>query len=199
MKETKKPTKKKTPSKSKKTTSTKTVSKNASRSKTKKTNTKKKISKKIINKDNYLYYVFFVLLIIVIILGILVYKAKNNTIEKSNMLIPVYEKGQTNELDVNMYELANSKEYSIKIANYKNDKVNEEELEYSITVVNESDAYIKITKDKDTKNLMVDQDSTIIEGMKLGNKEKEYSIYHFSVIDKSKVKKDEKIHIKIVS
>ena len=115
------------------------------------------------------------------------------------MLIPVYEKGQTNELDVNMYELANSKEYSIKIANYKNDKVNEEELEYSITVVNESDAYIKITKDKDTKNLMVDQDSTIIEGMKLGNKEKEYSIYHFSVIDKSKVKKDEKIHIKIVS
>ena len=199
MKETKKTTKKKTPSKSKKTTSTKTVSKNASRSKTKKTNTKKKISKKIINKDNYLYYVFFVLLIIVIILGILVYKAKNNTIEKSNMLIPVYEKGQTNELDVNMYELANSKEYSIKIANYKNDKVNEEELEYSITVVNESDAYIKITKDKDTKNLMVDQDSTIIEGMKLGNKEKEYSIYHFSVIDKSKVKKDEKIHIKIVS
>ena len=199
MKETKKPTKKKTPSKSKKTTSTKTVSKNASRSKTKKINTKKKVSKKIINKDNYLYYVFFVLLIIVIILGILVYKAKNNTIEKSNMLIPVYEKGQTNELDVNMYELANSKEYSIKIANYKNDKVNEEELEYSITVVNESDAYIKITKDKDTKNLMVDQDSTIIEGMKLGNKEKEYSIYHFSVIDKSKVKKDEKIHIKIVS
>lgn len=199
MKETKKPTKKKTPSKSKKTTSTKTVSKNASRSKTKKINTKKKVSKKIINKDNYLYYVFFVLLIIVIVLGILVYKAKNNTIEKSNMLIPVYEKGQTNELDVNMYELANSKEYSIKIANYKNDKVNEEELEYSITVVNESDAYIKITKDKDTKNLMVDQDSTIIEGMKLGNKEKEYSIYHFSVIDKSKVKKDEKIHIKIVS
>ena len=35
--------------------------------------------------------------------------------------------------------------------------------------------------------------------MKLGKNEKEYSIYHFSVIDKTKVKKDEKIHVKITS
>lgn len=195
----KKRTKKNTSSNSKKITAAKTKKtskKNISQNK----NEKKDKKKKIINKDNYLYYIFFLLLFIVIILGVLVFNAKKkNKLEKSNILIPIYEKGLTNELDVNTYELANSKEYSMKIANYKKDKVNKEELEYSITVVNESDAYIKITKDDDKENLMVDQESTKIEGMKLGKNEKEYSIYHFSVIDKTKVKKDEKIHVKITS
>lgn len=158
-----------------------------------------KLSKKsIINKDNYLYYIFFILLIIVIILGINVYKAsKDSKNKQANIVVPIYEKNTSNELEIDMEELSNKDEYSIKLANYRQDNINKEKIEYTITIENESAAYIKVTKDEDNSNLITDQASTRIEGVSLKANEKDSSIYHFSVIDKKMVKKGEKIKVTI--
>jgi len=58
---------------------------------------------------------------------------------------------------------------------------------------------IYIWKDYEDKNLMLDQKATIIEGVSFDSDEKEYDIYHFSVINKKKVKKGDKIHLKILA
>ena len=158
-----------------------------------------KLSKKsIINKDNYLYYIFFILLIIVIILGINVYKVSREKDNKqANIVVPIYEKNTSNELEIDMEELSNKDEYSIKLANYRQDNINKEKIEYTMTIENESKAYIKVTKDEDKTNLITDQESTRIEGVSLKANEKDSSIYHFSIIDKKMVKKGEKIKIVI--
>ena len=158
-----------------------------------------KLSKKsIINKDNYLYYIFFILLIIVIILGINVYKAsKDNKNKQANIVVPIYEKNTSNELEIDMEELSNKDEYSIKLANYRQDNINKEKIEYTMTIENKSKAYIKVTKDEDKSNLITDQESTRIEGVSLKANEKDSSIYHFSIIDKKMVKNGEKIKVTI--
>ena len=183
----------------KKNTRTKENLKNKKDNRIKKTIKKNNIPKKrIINKENYLYYIFFILLIIVIILGINVYKAsKDNKNKQANIVVPIYEKNTSNELEIDMEELSNQDEYSIKLANYRQDNINKEKIEYTVTIENESKAYIKVTKDEEKTNLITDQESTRIEGVSLKANEKDSSIYHFSIIDKKMVKKGEKIKIVI--
>jgi len=183
----------------KKNTRTKENLKNKKENRIKKTiKENNKPKKRIINKENYLYYIFFILLIIVIILGINVYKAsKDNKNKQANIVVPIYEKNTSNELEIDMEELSNQDEYSIKLANYRQDNINKEKIEYTVTIENESKAYIKVTKDEDKTNLITDQESTRIEGVSLKANEKDSSIYHFSIIDKKMVKKGDKIKIVI--
>jgi len=183
----------------KKNTRTKENLKNKKENRIKKTiKENNKPKKRIINKENYLYYIFFILLIIVIILGINVYKAsKDNKNKQANIVVPIYEKNTSNELEIDMEELSNQDEYSIKLANYRQDNINKEKIEYTVTIENESKAYIKVTKDEEKTNLITDQESTRIEGVSLKANEKDSSIYHFSIIDKKMVKKGEKIKIVI--
>ena len=146
---------------------------------------KKPQKKSIINKNNYLYLIFIALSIIVIFLGIKVYqKSKVKKVEEANIVIPILKKG----------------EYSIKISNFRQDNINKEEIEYKITITNESNASIKVTKDQDDTNLIIDQTSTRIEGVSLKANKKDYAIYHFS-IDKNgtKIKSGNKINISVKS
>ena len=183
---------------------TKTTSKNKTenkrKSQTKIKNKPVSLKEKILNKNNILYYVFFGLLILVIILGIgVLTKSNDKTNETANIAIPIFEKATSNEMTIDLEELATQDEYSMKITNYRFDKVNKEKIEYTITISNESEASIKVTKDDNPTNLIKNQELTRIEGVSLKANEKDYAIYHFSVIDKKKVKKDDKIIIKIDS
>lgn len=170
-----------------------------SKNKNTKKNKKKTIKQIIFNKENYLIYAFIALIIIVIILSILVYQASNKKPDKANLSIPVYQEGLSEEFDINLKKLSHKKYYSVKVRNDRNGKVNDKELPYEIIVVNNTKSKIKITKDEDDNNLMIDQKSTKIEGVKLKANEKDEDIYYFSVTDKKKIKEDDKIYVEIRS
>lgn len=192
----------------KKKSNKKQVSKTNTKIQTKKTSSKRKkqikketktIKEKILNKNNLLYVLFFGLLILVIILGINVYNAAKKDEQTANIVIPITEKGSESELKIDLKELSKEKEYSIKVTNYRGNNINKDKIDYTITIENESKAYIKVTKDEDKTNLITDQEATRIEGVSLKGEEEDSSIYHFSVIDKNLVKDDEKINISIDS
>ena len=157
---------------------------------------KKKIS--LINKDNYLYYVFFILLIIVIVLCFLVYNAREEYQKtKGNIVVHIGEKHSSSALSLNAKELSKEKMFSLKITNFSQNKINKKKIEYSVTIENNSKSRLKIWKNEDLKNLMIDQESTAIRGVGFGNTKQEYDIYHFKILDKNKVKKNDQINIKI--
>ena len=160
----------------------------------------KKGKESFINKDNYLYYIFGFLVVIVIILAILVLIFHNkNNYSKSNVVMPVMNDYVNNEMNIDMVNLVKKGDYSLKITNYRNDTINKKDINYTITVTNSSDANIKVTKDDDNNNLMNNSKIWVINDVALGNNTKNETIYHFSVIDKDKVKKGDTINIKIES
>ena len=186
----------------KKNTKAKSKNKNTktkSKKKTTKKNKKKTLKQVIFNKENCLIYTFILLIIVVIVLGVLVYEASNKKTDKANLSIPVYQKGLSEEFDINLKKLSHKKYYSVKIRNYRDEKINTEEMPYEIIIVNNTKSKIKITKDDADQNLMVDQKSTKIEGVKLKANIEDEDIYYFSVIDKKKITKDDKIYIEIKS
>ena len=181
----------------KKNTKVKGKSKSKNIKKDNKKTKRKKIS--FINKDNYLYYLFFILLIVVIVLCFLVYKARDKYQKtKGNMVVHVGEKHDSSFLSLNVRELSKEKMYSLKITNYTLNKINKDKVDYSVTIENNSKARLKVWKDMDLNNLMIDQKSTVIRDVGFGNTKKEYHIYHFKILDKNKVKKNDKINIKIL-
>jgi len=103
---------------------------------------KKKIKqRKILNKDNYLYYIFFGLLIVVIILAFLVFNASNkNKKNTGNIVISVNEKHEVSELDFDLSELSKRKDYALKLTNFEQNRINKEKFMYSITITNDSNA-----------------------------------------------------------
>ena len=156
--------------------------------------------KKVVSSYAFLYSAFSVLLISVAILGGMVYvKGKEVKKNRSNIVIPILEDGNRSSLNIDLAELREVGEYVIKVTNYRGDKVNADEFDYSITVRNESLADIKVTKDDGKDNLIVDKEATIIEGVGFGNSKKEEDIYHITVSDKTKIKKKSVINLEIVT
>ena len=210
-KEQNKNKKSRTSTTSKKNTTKKTQPKKITNKKTTKVSTKKTVTKKepieqqnqttASNKISYLYLAFVALLAIVVFLGVKVYQAsKIKRVEEANVVVPLLKKDLSYNMSINLEELKKNKEYSIKISNFRQNTVNQEEVDYQILVSNESKAIIKVTKDQDENNLIKNQESTRIEGVSLKAKEKNYSIYHFSVIEnKDKIKSNDKIDVTIKS
>lgn len=168
----------------------------------KKNSKKNKNNKKIkwfISKDNYLYYIFFILLIIVVILGVMVYSKKDDTLDLGvDLIVPIMEDNDSRSLTLDLNALKDRGYYLIKVTNYNSKKVNDKKIKYSIWIDNDSKSSITVVKDDEKKNLMIDQDSTIIEDVYLDGGGKQYSIYKFSVSGNG-LKKGDKLHVKIVS
>ena len=210
-KEQNKNKKSRTSTTSKKNATKKTQPKKITNKKTTKVSTKKTVTKKepieqqnqttASNKISYLYLAFVALLAIVVFLGVKVYQtSKIKRVEEANVVVPLLKKDLSYNMSINLVELKKNKEYSIKISNFRQNTVNQEEVDYQILVSNESKAIIKVTKDQDENNLIKNQESTRIEGVSLKAKEKNYSIYHFSVIEnKDKIKSNDKIDVTIKS
>lgn len=164
---------------------------------------RKKVEKKekrsIFNLDNLLKLVFFILLILVIVLGVMVYKKDNEMSGKvtANIVIPVFEEGSSSSVTINADNL--SSDYIIKVTNYRGDSINSSELKYSVNVLNSTSSSIQVLKNKSQDNLMVDNKNTIIEGETLKKDTKENVYYYIRINDYSKVKKDEKIVVRIDS
>lgn len=178
----------------------KEVKKKVSRSRRNKKVEKKDNKKKnLFSVDNLLKLIFFVLLIVVIVLGVMVVKKDNESGSKvqANIVIPVFEKGSSSSVTINADNL--SSDYIIKVTNYRSDSINKTKLNYSVNVLNGTSSSIKVLKNNSKDNLMVDNKNTIIENESLRKDIKENVYYYIRISDYSKVKKDEKIVVRIDS
>lgn len=178
----------------------KEVKKKASRSrKNKKVEKKDNKKKNLFSLDNLLKLIFFVLLIVVIVLGVMVVKKDNESGSKvqANIVIPVFDKGSSSSVTINADNL--SSDYIIKVTNYRSDSINKTKLNYSVNVLNGTSSSIKVLKNNSKDNLMVDNKNTIIENESLRKDIKENVYYYIRISDYSKVKKDEKIVVRIDS
>lgn len=156
--------------------------------------------KKIVTSYAFLYSVFAILVVCVAVLGGVVYvKGREYKKNSSNIVVPILEDGTRSALNIDLNQLKKTGEYVVKITNYRGDKINSDSLDYSITVRNASNADIKVTKDEDTNNLIVDKEATIIEGVGFGTSKKEEDVYRFTVSDDSKIEKDALISLEIVA
>lgn len=176
------------------------VKKKVSRSRRNKKVEKKDNKKKnLFTLDNLLKLIFFVLLIVVIVLGVMVVKKDNESGSKvqANIVIPVFEKGSSSSVTINADNL--SSDYIIKVTNYRSDSINKTKLNYSVNVLNGTSSSIKVLKNNSKDNLMVDNKNTIIENESLRKDIKENVYYYIRISDYSKVKKDEKIVVRIDS
>lgn len=189
---------KKNSTKKKQTTTKARVAKVKTRQTREKTKNKKK---SIFTTENILAAVFGILLIVVIVLGVMVFNKSRENKDKvnANLVVPIFEVNAEENVSLNTLALANEDEYVLKITNYKDDKVIAEKVNYSITVENDSKAIVKVTKNKDTEDLMKNQKSTVIENQELKSNTKEDVYYHISITEKNKIDKDDKVNIKIAS
>lgn len=165
-----------------------------------KSDKRKENIKTFFSSYKFLYSLFGILLVIVLILGILIFN-KSREVKKNtaNLVFPLLDKGINNSLDIDLYELTLVDDYSFKVSNFRQENVCEKDIEYSITVSNDTNTSIKISLSDSDKNLMKDQKMTKIDGGKLVGNEKNYDIYHVSVLSLDNVKKGDKINIKINS
>lgn len=162
----------------------------------------KKNQKKFeLSTEKVLLSVFIVLLILVIFLAIVVVKKKNEKVNQltANLVIPVLKIDGEQNLSINVSNLVNEDDYILKVTNYRNDKINEEEIPYTVTVINNSSSEIEVTKDNSDYNYMIDQEAVIIEEQKLRGKKKQDTYYHVKVTKAKDVKDTDKINIKIES
>lgn len=170
--------------------------------KTSQTREKTKNKKKsIFTTENILAAVFGILLIVVVVLGVMVFNKSQENKDKvnANLVVPIFEVNAEENVSLNTLALAEEDEYVLKITNYKDDKVIAEKVNYSITVENDSKAIVRVTKNKDTEDLMKNQKSTVIENQELKSNTKEDVYYHISITEKNKIDKDDKVNIKIAS
>lgn len=159
----------------------------------------KKTAKDLLQSVKTLTMVFVLLLILVIILFVLCvvkYKESKEN-EFANMVIPVYELNTDYEFNINAKTLSEVNEYVLKITNYKKKDINKEEIPYKLTISNDTDAVIKVTKGDSKKNLMNNQKETIVDNHTLKKDEKESIYYHIKVTKSNDLKRNDLIYIKI--
>ena len=166
----------------------------------------KKVNNKVkdfFSSTLFLKIVFIALLIIIIGLAVLIYQKeeKDKKVENVHITVPVNQSGTDFEFGIDALLLSkeNNKEYTIKITNYKDDNINDEEMPYQILIENPTDCVISVKKGKDEQNLMKSQESTLIEGEVLKSKEKEDVYYHIFIDSIGKLENNELLHVKVTS
>ena len=164
---------------------------------------KKRTVKDFFSSVLFLRILFVCLIVLVIGLGILIYQKEKKEEKEvhSHITVPVYQLESEFEFGIDVALLAKekNKEYIIKVTNYKDDKVNTEEISYQVLVENPTDCVVSVKKNDDKENLMKEQKSSLIEGGVLSASEKEDVYYHVFIDSMGKLKSDDLLHVKIIS
>lgn len=143
---------------------------------------KKSLFKRFFTSYAFLYSTFAILLVAVIVLGYLVANHKEDPEKASaDLFLPIIYSNTKNNIKVDLSELYRKGEYVLKITNYHGKKINEEKINYNILVKNATKNHIKIVKNKDDNNLMVDQEATRIEDGSLKGYVKQTDTYIITV------------------
>jgi len=161
--------------------------------------TRKKEKKVLDSTTKTLLIVFIVLIGLVTFLGIEVLLKEKESKEKvfANLVIPVIKKEATQNFSINADSLVNDGEYILKVTNYREDVINDEEIIYSITVDNKTKIKISVTKDYSDDNLL--EENNVISNLKIRGKVKQDTYYHIKAISKEGLKKNDKINVRIES
>lgn len=153
--------------------------------------------------ERVLLIVFFLLLILVVILGISVLNAKNKNIDKikANVIIPVLGTKLNNSLSVDISDMKESeeKEYIFKIANYRGNKINKENIEYQINLTKPQNVTLELYKNNNNTNLLNDKETLEISGIQLEKNDKKIDLYRLIIKSNKKTNKDDKVEIIIRS
>lgn len=160
---------------------------------------KKKNAQDLLNSVKTLTTVFIILLVLVIflvVLCIIKYKESKEN-EFANMVIPVYETNTDYEFSINAKILSETDEYVFKIVNYKKDEINKEELPYKIEIKNDTNSTIKVTKNDNKKDLMNNQQETIIDENTLEKDKKQSIYYHIKITKSNDLTKEDLIYVRI--
>ena len=143
MKETKKSTKKPVPKKTKKIVESKE---------------QKKSWKEFFQSLTFLKIVFRFLILVIIILSICIHQKKSELEENppAHMIVPVIAKESKYEFGIDTLELSKeeTKEYVFKITNYKENKINQEEITYYLLIENPTSAEIRLTRNEEDKDIL---------------------------------------------
>ena len=144
------------------------------------------------------FVLLLVLVIFLLVLCVIKYK-ESKANEFANMVIPVYETNTNYEFSINAKTLSEVEDYTFKIVNYKKNGINKEEIPYKIEIKNNTNATIKVTKDDSKKDLMKNQEETIIDEVTLKKDKKENIYYHIKITKSKDLTKDDLIYIKITN
>lgn len=156
-------------------------------------------TREFISSYRFLYTAFGVLLVLVILLAVMVFVKGNEAKEnQSNIVFSIMEENTRNYLNLDLQSLV-GKEYTLKVTNYRNNKVNKNSSHYSITITNDTDVEIEILKNNEGNNLMTNQKESVIEGENFGTSEKEEVVYYFRVKNSDKIKEGDSIRIEVES
>lgn len=161
----------------------------------------KKGIKEIICSTPFQVVVFLLLLIFVIILGVLIHNKKNMTSYAfdSNMNLALFD--IENSFTFGIDALALSKEendYVIKLTNYKQDNILEEEIPYQLYIENLTDSIISVRKNDSKENLITSQEKTLIDEVMPASSEKEETYFYLHMDSHNKLQAGDFIHVKII-
>ena len=148
--------------------------------------------------------VFVLLLISVITLLCVAVSKKNEFKQKqsADIVIPIIEKETNNTLNVDILELKGNslKDYSFHITNYKGNNINKEKMSYSILLsTNDNDVTLKLYKNGAEDNLLKNQSSYELKGLKLINNKKQDDVYTLVIKANKNIEKKQNVSIQIIS
>lgn len=148
--------------------------------------------------------VFVLLLISVITLLCVAVSKKNEFKQKqsADIVIPIIEKETNNTLNVDISELKGNslKDYSFHITNYKGNNINKEKMSYSILLsTNDNDVTLKLYKNGTEDNLLKNQSSYELKGLKLINNKKQDDVYTLIIKANKNIEKKQNVSIQIIS
>ena len=167
-------------------------------------NNKEVVVEKVNKKDKgtiIMTITFFALLILVSVLfAVVIHKkhvADNELVAK--MVFPVIEKDSAMSFSIDLGYVSEDDDYIFKITNYRDDKVNDFDVNYKIIIKNETAAKIKVFRGKTNVNLMKKQKNTEITDLKLYKNEKEDVYFRVSFSNLDKIKKKDMVDVYIVA
>lgn len=155
--------------------------------------------KKNMNSEKVMLVVFCLLVIIVIILFTLVV-LKHNELEKNpkaNMVVPIYKESTSFHFSISAQALAEKKDYLFKITNFKDSEINPNDVNYKITINNDTDSVIKIVKNDEEKDLMKKKKNLTIEKETLKKGEERENSYYVKMISHGKLSNNDFIRVEI--
>lgn len=162
---------------------------------------KKSKSKEYNKQDKILLYTFIGLIALVLVLGVVALNVdkihKNN---ETDIVIPIIEESSENQwsIDVSNMEKGEEKNYIFSVRNYKDKKVLESGISYSIEISSSENITISVYKNNSSKNLIT-SDDMIIENNVFEKEGKTEDTYKVVIKAKTSPKKGEQLTIKINS
>lgn len=173
-------------------------------------NSNNKISKNKVKRFKFTKFDSFDLLLSVVFLGLLIltiflgYKVKDtkknyNEYIRASIVVPVLSKDTNNNISVDIENMkkGDSKSYTFKVANNKDNNINPEEVVYALQLINTENVNVEVYKNDSKENIL--PESNIILDNKLVADKEQIDTYTLKITAINNTKDKELITIKIVS